>query len=524
MSKLALAPLVALLAGWAPAGADETIPWQHASLELHRSGMHDEAGRLRMDFCVRPKAGVLEGSASVGYPQYETPWGRWIDCPIAGIDMHRGLHASTATGPACFSVLVAPDATTVALRLDRRTLEIPVLRWAPEQEAGPEIVLAQERSLEGSPLPVPRDRIVGVRLRARNLGGSTARGLTAWIEPGAGVFAAKDGASRIALGDLAPGAAADFVYRCYADRSAAALSFQVTFQQDDAGSEATGSVVSFPLERSLEQGLAQPVFVSDVDGEIAPSLSTRPSALAVVLGVERYTKAPEATFAAADATTAARYFEKLLGIPRARIELVLDDEVTLGQMQRIFGADGWLARRLAPDSEVFVFFAGHGMAEPQTSSPYLLPADGDPEYLRQTAFSLDKLMEMVEALGASRTTLFLDACFSGLSREGDALLEDGRPLLLEQAPRVAAGLSIFSAGSRGQLVSGLPEQRHGLFSYHLFKGLSGDADLDHDRRVLASELKTYLEDAVPRAAMSLDRDQAPGIVLTGPDPVLVQRP
>ena len=113
MSKLALVPLVALLAGWAPARADQTIPWQHASLELYRSGMHDEAGRLRMDFCVRPKAGVLEGSISVGYPQYETPWGRWIDCPIAGIDMHRGLHASTATGPACFSVLVAPDATTV---------------------------------------------------------------------------------------------------------------------------------------------------------------------------------------------------------------------------------------------------------------------------------------------------------------------------------------------------------------------------------------------------------------------------
>ncbi len=520
MSKLALVPLAALLAGWAPARADETIPWQHPALELYRSGVHDESGRLRMEFCVRPKAGALEGTTSVGYPQYETPWGRWIDCPIAGIDMHRLLRASTDSGSACFSVLVAPDATTVALRLDHRALEIPVAGRLEVRGADPKIVLAEERSLEGAPLPVPRDRIVGVRLRVRNLGGSTARALAVWIEPGVGVFAAKDGASRIALGDLPPGAAADFIYRCYADRSAVALSFQVTFQQADTASEATGSVVSFPLEQSSPP----PVFVSDVDEDIASSLSARPSALAVVLGVEQYAKAPEATFAAADATTAAPYFEKLLGIPRSRIELVLDREVTLGQMQRIFAADGWLARRLVPDSEIFVFFAGHGMAEPQTFSPYLLPTDGDPEYLRQTAFSLDKLIEMVEALGARRTTLFLDACFSGLSREGDALLEDGRPLLLEQAPRVTAGLSVFSAGSRGQLVSALPEQRHGLFSYHLFKGLSGDADGDHDRRVLASELKSYLEDAVPRAATSLDREQSPGIVLTGPDQVLVQLP
>ena len=44
------------------------------------------------------------------------------------------------------------------------------------------------------------------------------------------------------------------------------------------------------------------------------------------------------------------------------------------------------------------------------------------------------------------------------------------------------------------------------------------------RRVLASELKSYLEDAVPRVALSLDREQTPGIVLADPDQVLVQLP
>jgi hypothetical protein len=42
--------------------------------------------------------------------------------------------------------------------------------------------------------------------------------------------------------------------------------------------------------------------------------------------------------------------------------------------------------------------------------------------------------------------------------------------------------------------------------------------------VLASELKSYLEGAVPRAAQSLDREQTPGIVLSDPEEVLVQLP
>lgn len=387
------------------AQSDGRIAWDDDSLELYRSGVSDEAGRTRIELCVRPKHGIPSAATAVGYPRYRTPWGRLGDCVVVGLDRSHVLRASADEGPACFSVLVPPSAVGLEIPIGGRTLEIPVERFAP----------------------APPDK---------------------------------------------------------------------------------GTV---PL-------------VSDVDGEIAASLSARPSALAVVLGVETYAKAPPASYADDDATTAARHFEKSLGIPTARIELLRDGEVTLGQMQRVFGVDGWLARRVAPDSEIFVYFAGHGLAELEKFSPYLLPADGDPDYLRQTALSVDRMIDMVAALGARRTTVFLDACFSGLSREGASLLEDARPLVIEQAPRTPAGLSIFSAGSGGQIVSSLEEQGHGIFSYYLFKGLAGDADLDHDRRVRASELKSYLEEAVPRAAQTIDREQTPGIVLADREEVLVQLP
>ena len=527
MSKLPLLSLAALV----------VIPWQHGSLELYRASVTEDGDRARIEFCVRPQEGVRAGMTNVGYPRYRRAWGRWIECAVAGLEENRSLFSSADTGPACFSVQLPRDAAALELPLGHRTLELPVKEWLAGPGAEPEstkdveepwsqqappaakakIVLAEQRSLEGATLPIPRDHIVGVRLRAKNVGDGAARGIVAWIEPGAGVFPAKDGATRIDLGELAPGAEAEFVYRCYADRSAAALSFQVTLEQGDG---ATGSLVSFPLA----QAAPPPPPASDVDGDVAASLSARPAALAVVLGVGTYAKAPGATYAAADAKTAARYFEKSLGIPAARIELLVDGEVTLGQMQRVFGPDGWLARRATPESEIFVFFAGHGMAEPEKFSPYLLPSDADPDYLRQTALSLDRMVELLASLGARRTTLFLDACFAGLSREGASLLDDARPLLVEQTHRVPAGLSIFSAGSGSQIVSALEGQAHGLFSYYLFKGIAGDADLDHDRRVVASELKSYLEEAVPRAAKALDREQTPGIALADPEQVLVQLP
>ncbi len=572
-----------------PVEARERVEWQHPALELYFTGVSDAGERARIELCIETQPGFSEATTRVESPRYRRAWGPWVDCVLVGIERHRALRASAVTGPACFSVLVAQDATAIELEIEGRRVQVEIEDWlagpraaappaktpptnrpptsapptepsipvedpwgrepialeaeleeelqdelqddpAPDDPSaddpsassaaaiGPDVVLLDERTVEGAAPPLAREQIVGVRLRAKNVSQETAHSVMAWIEPGRGVVPAQDAASRIDLGELAPGAEREFVYRCYADRSAATLSFQVTL--DHAGARGTAAVVSVPLADTTPA----PPPVSDVDRSVPRSSTSRPSALAVVFGVETLAHGPPATFAAADAKTAARYFQDALGIPPERIELLLDREVTLGQLQRIFGKDGWLARRSAPDTEIFVYFAGHGMAELEKFTPYLLPSDGDPDYLRQTAFPLDEMMDRIAALGAQRTTLFLDVCFAGLTREGAALLEDARPLVVEQASRAPSGLSVYSAGSRGQIASALAEQGHGLFSYYLFKGLGGDADLDHDRRILARELSSYLEDQVPRAAQMLDREQFPSIVLDEPELVLVELP
>jgi uncharacterized caspase-like protein len=175
-------------------------------------------------------------------------------------------------------------------------------------------------------------------------------------------------------------------------------------------------------------------------------------------------------------------------------------------------------------TEVFVFFAGHGVADWNAGVPYLIPNDGDLNYLPQTAYPLDLVVERLASLDARHVTVFLDACFSGLSREGQSLIDDARPLVLVPVRRTASGVSLFSAAQGNELASALDEQGHGLFSYYLFKGLAGAADLDQDRNVTDGELKHFLEEQIPRAAAQLDREQSPSIFLHRAGQILVQLP
>jgi len=263
---------------------------------------------------------------------------------------------------------------------------------------------------------------------------------------------------------------------------------------------------------------------SDIDRFVPHSNSSRADALAVVLGVETYLQAPPATYSAEDARTAARYFEHALGIPARRIQLLLNEEVTLGQLHRIFGRDGWLARRVDESTEVFVFFAGHGVSSTDAFDPYLIPADGDLNYIQQTGFPLDLMIKSLAALDAKSSTVFLDACFSGITRDGTTLFEGARPLVVTPSQRQMSGVSVFSASKGTQTAGSLDEQGHGLFSYYLFKGLGGAADLDTDGRIHAGELELFLEEMVPRAAADLDREQTPTIFLDQTDQVLVDLP
>jgi hypothetical protein len=252
-------------------------------------------------------------------------------------------------------------------------------------------------------------------------------------------------------------------------------------------------------------------------------------AIAVILGIEEYRFAPAATFAKHDATIFHEYARSILGVPQRNIHLATDEEATKGTFDKIFGEDGWIARRVTPGkTDVFIFYSGHGTPAADGSA-YLIPQDADPNYTQTTGVSLQVLYDRLHKLEAKHVTVFIDSCFSGGGRPIDRkqpamLLADARPIFVTVEGVLAHGnMTVITASTGAQISSGYREQKHGLFSFYLLMGLQGEADANGDSAVTVGELGDYLKAQIPGEALALyDREQTPTVQTNQPERVLVR--
>ncbi|MHB8370173.1 MAG: ankyrin repeat domain-containing protein [Leptospirales bacterium] len=111
---------------------------------------------------------------------------------------------------------------------------------------------------------------------------------------------------------------------------------------------------------------------------------------AVVIGIESYQSLPKADFARRDARDVYRHL-LALGYEKRHIQYLQNGRATKGLLKGIF--EQWLPANVNahPGAEVFVYFSGHGAPNEGTHQAYLVPWDGDPEFLKDTGFSLTRL-------------------------------------------------------------------------------------------------------------------------------------
>ena len=109
----------------------------------------------------------------------------------------------------------------------------------------------------------------------------------------------------------------------------------------------------------------------------------RPNALAIIIGIEKYEHLPSAPFAANDAEHMEKYFESTFGIPKQNILKYTNDEVRGFFFRKTFDSEnGLLANRIVKgETELFVFYSGHGVPDKNGDESYLFPQDGDYQYL-----------------------------------------------------------------------------------------------------------------------------------------------
>ena len=239
-----------------------------------------------------------------------------------------------------------------------------------------------------------------------------------------------------------------------------------------------------------------------------------PDGVAVIIGNRAYKyDVPQVTYAHRDAEAFRRYVVDVLGFDPENV--IHQKDADKATMERVFGnrdslTGSELWRHLHPDgnSDVVVFYSGHGIPGLNDKRGYLLPVNAHPDTAELNGYPIDvlydNLVKLKEKKAVRSVHVFLDACFSGDSGGGRLI---GSTSAIRVAPLTKSEgmdkLTILTAASGKEVASWDRAAKHGLFTHHLLNALYGEGDADADGQVTATEVKAHLDRHMTRAARRL---------------------
>lgn len=202
-----------------------------------------------------------------------------------------------------------------------------------------------------------------------------------------------------------------------------------------------------------------------------------------------------------DAQSILNLFKTMDGILYNNIytKLLTDQEATrtniLKKMQ-------WLEENVSQGDVAIVFISSHGFNE--NGKAYLMPYDGQVDFLRGTAIDFSDINETVMALSNKHTTngkvLFLaDACHSGnfgiQGSKGASNVQINEALRMLDNKQY--GVMRLLSSTDTQQSWEFDDLRHGAFSYAILQALkNGKADTNNDYIVNFDELVLYVKNKV----------------------------
>lgn len=268
-------------------------------------------------------------------------------------------------------------------------------------------------------------------------------------------------------------------------------------------------------ESPLPPHVSRPAVLPDrgaSDRNDGPSMAgaTQANAFAFVVGIETYRDVPAAVGAAHDAKAFSSVATRSLGIPEQNVIVALNDRASKSDIEKHLN---WLRANVRKNDRIFFFFSGHGAPEPSTGTSYLLPYDGDPSALEQTALPLRTILERLNQTSAREVLAIVDSCFSGAG--GRSVLPAGaRPLVRVNQEKPTGKLALFTAASGSQISGPAHGEASGLFSRYVVSALAtGQADMDGDGSITLSELAAWVTPRVEREARRDSREQTPTLQL-----------
>lgn len=256
---------------------------------------------------------------------------------------------------------------------------------------------------------------------------------------------------------------------------------------------------------------------ADVDVNLPSTPMRKTNAFAIVIGNTVYENVPNVDYAINDAFSIKNYLVSVMGFPETNIQMLLNAKQS--DFMKIFGTAtnerGSLYNRVDENSEVFVFYAGHGgpgkkknkFGVEEKGEPFFLPVDCDPNYMEATAYASDVFYDNLGKLPAKKVDVVVDACFSGTN-----VLTDRSAIYAVKKHRIPYKLSVLSSSEEEQVSSWYREKHHGLFTYYFLQAIQNYRTTDTNNDGQLSYLEIYKSVAdrqtgVPKMASFLTNEE-----------------
>ena len=234
--------------------------------------------------------------------------------------------------------------------------------------------------------------------------------------------------------------------------------------------------------------------------------------IAIIIGVEKYEYLTnlDAAFANRDANAFREYAVRALGVDPSNINLLVDKDASRPKILKALKL--WLPKIGGENMDIYLFFAGHGLASDDGKNLYILPQDGDASLLEDTAITRNEIIKILQKTNPKSVTMFFDTCYSGQTRNEETLVASLRPVrIVADDQEIPNNFTIFTASANDQTSGSIEEAKHGMFSYYLMKGMEGAADENKDNKISNGELIAYIQNNVSKVAFSQNREQDPSM-------------
>jgi len=237
---------------------------------------------------------------------------------------------------------------------------------------------------------------------------------------------------------------------------------------------------------------------------------------ALIVAIEDYAFVEDVPGARANGEDWFLWLTRARGVPVGSIRFLRDQE---GTNHQILGDAERVAGQVGDGGTLWVVFIGHGAPSADGSDGLLVGVDAQQTAIGLAARSVARsgLLGAVEVGQQSRTVVVLDACFSGRTSTGGALVPGLQPLVpTYDLPSGSA--TVLSAARSDQFAGPLPGLGRPAFSYLLLGAFRGWGDADGDGLVTGREAVEYVQGVL--FAVLSDRQQTPAVDGPGQDEVI----